>query len=119
MNDNKKKIERLTIEIYIWAVYIVIAFLNIYGDELVKKHLRSNDEVANKKAINLFRKIVIANIVIYLYFLSRNYSEWKENNYDKKHLIRFIGSFLVFVGTLCFFYFQSSISTEDDSLSNI
>ena len=119
INDNKKKIERLTIENYICAVYIVISFLNIYGDELVKKHLRSNDEVANKKAINLFRKIVIANIVIYLYFLSRNYSEWKENNYDKKHLIRFIGSFLVFVGTLCFFYFQSSISTEDDSLSNI
>lgn len=119
MNDNKKRIERLTIENYIWAIYIVIAFLNIYGDELVKKNLRFNDEVANKKALNLFRKIIIANIVIYLYFLGRNYIELKENNYDKKHLIRFVGSILVFVGTLCFFYFQSSISTEDDSLSNI
>lgn len=119
MNDSKKRIERLTIENYIWAIYIVIAFLNIYGDELVKKNLRFNDEVANKKALNLFRKIIIANIVIYLYFLGRNYIELKENNYDKKHLIRFIGSILVFVGTLCFFYFQSSISTEDDSLSNI
>ena len=119
MNDNKKRIERLTVENYIWAIYIVIAFLNIYGDELVKKNLRFNDEVANKKALNLFRKIIIANIVIYLYFLGRNYIELKENNYDKKHLIRFIGSILVFVGTLCFFYFQSSISTEDDSLSNI
>lgn len=119
MNDNKKRIERLTIENYIWAIYIVIAFLNIYGDELVKKNLRFNDGVANKKALNLFRKIIIANIVIYLYFLGRNYIELKENNYDKKHLIRFIGSILVFVGTLCFFYFQSSISTEDDSLSNI
>ncbi len=119
MNDNKKKIDRLTIENYIWAIYIVIAFLNIYGDELVKKNLMFNDEVANRKALNLFRKIIIANIVIYLYFLGRNYSELKENNYDKKHLVRFIGSILVFVGTLCFFYFQSSISTEDDSLSNI
>ena len=64
MNDNKKRIERLTIENYIWAIYIVIAFLNIYGDELVKKNLRFNDEVANKKALNLFRKIIIANIVI-------------------------------------------------------
>lgn len=119
MNDNKKKIDRLTIENYIWAIYIVIAFLNIYGDELAKKNLMFNDEVANRKALNLFRKIIIANIVIYLYFLGRNYSELKENNYDKKHLVRFIGSILVFVGTLCFFYFQSSISTEDDSLSNI
>ena len=57
MNDNKKKIERLTIENYIWAVYIVIAFLNIYGDELVKKHLRSNDDVENKKAINYLEKL--------------------------------------------------------------
>lgn len=119
MNDNKKKIDRLTIENYIWAIYIVIAFLNIYGDELVKKNLMFNDEVANRKALNLFRKIIIANIVIYLYFLDRNYSEWKENNYDKKYLVRFIGSILVFVGTLCFFYFQSSINMEDDSLSNI
>ena len=74
-----------------------------------------------KNKEEILRTIEIGNYIwiIYLYFLSRNYSEWKENNYDKKHLIRFIGSILVFVGTLCFFYFQSSISTEDDSLSNI
>ncbi len=119
MNNKSEELKELTVENYIWIVYIAIAIFNIYGDELVRKYLKYNDKVANRKALNLFKKILLINIIIYLYFLNRNFKQMKNNNYDNKYIIRFVGSILVFVGTLCFFYFQSSITNETDSLSNI
>lgn len=119
MNNNGEKIKELTLENYIWGVYIVIAFVNIYGDELIKKAIVQKDEEANKKAMKIFRVIIIINIIIYIYFLKRNYNDLKKNNYDEKYIIRFLGSVLVLMGTLCFFYFQNKITSETDSLSNI
>lgn len=119
MNSENKKLEELTVENYIWIIYIAIAIFNIYGDELIRKYLKYNDEVANKKALDLFKKILVINIIIYLYFLNRNFKQMKNNNYDSKYIIRFVGSILVFAGTLCFFYFQNSTTNETDSLSNI
>ena len=39
MNNNGEKIKELTLENYIWGIYIIIAFVNIYGDELIKKSI--------------------------------------------------------------------------------
>ena len=131
MMKNGEEIKRLTFENYIWGVYIVIAICNIYGDELIKKSIKENDRVSNKKAMIIFKAILISSLIIYLYFLKRNYNDLKilkklykdndlkKNNYDSKYMIRLIGSILVFVGTICFLYFQDSISVETDSLSNV
>ena len=119
MMKNGEEIKRLTFENYIWGVYIVIAICNIYGNELIKKSIKENDRVSNKKAMIIFKAILIATLIIYLYFLKRNYNDLKKNNYDSKYMIRLIGSILVFAGTICFLYFQDSISVESDSLSNV
>ena len=107
---NNDKIKELTFENYIWVIYIVVAIVNIYGDELIKKSIIEKDFQANKEAIN---------IIIYFYFLLRNYRDFKKYENDKKYLVRFIGSVLVLVGTFCFFYFQENISVESESISNI
>ena len=119
MNNNGEKIKGLTLENYIWGIYIIIAFVNIYGDELIKKSIVQKDAEANKKAMKIFRIIIIINIIIYIYFLKRNYKDLEKHNYDEAYAVRVLGSVLVLDGTLCFFYFQSKITVDADSLSNI
>ena len=41
---NNDKIKELTFENYIWVIYIVVAIVNIYGDELIKKSIIENIE---------------------------------------------------------------------------
>ena len=119
MNNNGEKIKELTLENYIWGIYIIIAFVNIYGDKLIKKSIVQKDAEANKKAMKIFRIIIIINIIIYIYFLKRNYKDLEKHNYDEAYAVRVLGSVLVLAGTLCFFYFQSKITVDADSLSNI
>lgn len=116
---NNDKIKELTFENYIWVIYIVVAIVNIYGDELIKKSIIEKDFQANKEAMKIFKSILIINIIIYFYFLWRNYRDFKKYENDKKYLVRFIGSVFVLVGTFCFFYFQENISVESESISNV
>lgn len=119
MNDNGEKIKELTFENYIWLLYIGIAIVNIYGDELIKKSIVEKDSSANREAMKIFKGILIINIGIYFYFLWRNYRDFKRYENDKKYLVRMIGSILVLAGTFCFFYFQENLSVESESISNI
>lgn len=120
MNEEEiEKLKSLTADNYIWVAYILLAIANIYGDELIRKSITEHDGELNKKALKLFREIVVINLIIYLYFLNRNYKDLKRHDYDKNYLVRLFGSILVFAGTICFLYFQYSISSEDESLSNV
>lgn len=65
---NNDKIKELTFENYIWVIYIVVAIVNIYGDELIKKSIIEKDFQANKEAMKIFKSILIINIIIYFTF---------------------------------------------------
>lgn len=119
MNNQTKTIQRLSFENWIWVVYIGIAVFSIYGDELIKKSLLEGDKQANERANKIFGAILILTLIIYLYFLARNYSDYKEHPDEEEYAIRLLGSILVFLGTLCFLYFQQKTTEVDDSLSNI
>lgn len=119
MKEQEKLIKRLSFENLIWIVYIGVAIFNIYGDELIKKSIRSKNKEDDKKAKNVFLVVLVVTLLIYFYFFIRNYDDLKKNADKKEYQIRFLGSILILAGIMCFLYFQLTTVTEEDSLSDI
>lgn len=119
MNDNvENMVKRLNFENFIWVCFIVISIFDIYGDELIKKELRSNDKTAAKKANKVFLRVTAFSVLIYIYFLLRNYDDYKKHH-TKSYEIRLMGSIFILFGTLCLLYFQYTNKKDIDSPSNI
>lgn len=110
--EAENTIKRLSFENFIWIVFIVISALDIYGDELIKKSLKENDKSCQIKADKLFLFLTFVSLIIYIYFLARNYSDYQKHK-SKSHEVRFLGSILVLVANICFIYFQLTTRTED------
>lgn len=119
MNEQEETIKRLSFENYIWVIYIFIAIGNIVGDELIKKSIIEHDEASDKLAKNIFTISLVITVIIYLYFLARNYSDKEKHQDDDVYEIRFIGSIFLIVGILCFLYFQIKTSYSNDTVSSI
>lgn len=119
MRNEEELIKRLSFENWIWVIYIAIAAFSIYGDELIKKSIRENDKKKDKTAKTIFTDILIITVVIYLYFLDRNYKDLERHPNEKIYKTRFLGSVLTLIGVFCFLYFQLNVEREEDSLSNI
>lgn len=119
MKEQDELIKTLTLENYIWVIYIGIAFFNIYADELIKKAIKNNTKDEENKARKIFLGVLIITIIIYIYFLNKNYKDWKKHYDKEEYKIRLLGSILVLTGTLCFLYFQLKTKNEVDSVSNI
>lgn len=118
-NNNEEIIKRLSFENWIWGIYLVIALANIYGDELIKKSIRENDQEANEKARDIFLAILVITLLINIYFFIRNYSDYKNNPDDESLQIRVIGSALLLIANLCFLYSQTLTEEETESISNV
>lgn len=118
MNNTDAMIKRLNFENIIWICFIIISVLDIYGDELIKKSLNSNDKKCKSKANKLFLGITLFSILIYFYFLMRNYNDCRKYNNESYH-VRLIGSIFVLTGTICFLYFQLTTTFQTDSPSNV
>lgn len=119
MNEQEEIINRLTFENYIWAVYIVIAISSIIGDELIKKSITEHDQKKDRLAKDIFTIGLIITILIYLYFLSRNYHDYQSHKSEKAYEMRYLGSILMISGILCFLYFQLKTSYSSDTVSSI
>ena len=117
-NDDINLIKRLNFENLIWICFIIISVLDIYGDELIKKSLTNKDTKCRKKANKLFLGITSFSILIYIYFLMRNYSDCKKYK-TESYQVRLVGSILILTGTICFLYFQLTTTYQNDSPSNI
>ncbi len=111
-------VKRLSFENLIWIVFIVISALDIYGDELLKKSITKKDKEAQKRAQKLFLGISIVSILIYIYFFTRNYSDYKKYH-NKSYEVRLVGSTLILIGAICLLYFQVTTRQEVDSPSNV
>lgn len=118
VNDKEEIIKRLYFEDLIWIAFIVVSIIDIYGDSLVRKSILYGDKSANKKANKLFLGLVVFSVLVYTYFLIRNYNDYqkyKNTNYQ----IRLTGSMLILLGTFCLLYFQLNNIMEIDTPSNI
>ena len=121
MNKSEAVIKRLRFENYIWIVYLVIALGNIWADELIVKSIEEHEEKYDKLAKIIFLISLIVTLIIYIYFLNRNYNDYVNSNMKNKktYEIRFLGSIFVFVGTFCFLYFIIKMPSVEESVSNI
>lgn len=117
-DDILKTIQQLNIENIIWIIFIVISIFNIYDDELIKRYLLYNDKSSDILAKKNSIIIIIISLLIYLYFLYRNYNEFKKHN-NESYRIRFLGSIFILLGTLCFLYFQLSSNITTESVSEL
>lgn len=119
MNHNvEETVKRLSFENFIWIGFVIVSLLDIYGDELIKKGLIENDRASLSKANKLFLGLAYFSILVYLYFLIRNYYDYKKYR-NKNYQIRLLGSILILAGTLCLVYFQKNNKTPVDSSSNV
>ena len=102
-------LERLDFENIIWIIFIVLAILNISGDNLLKDFIVTNDKSEESYANKIFLFVLVISLFIYIYFFIRNYNALENASDNEKSLfaIKLLGSALLIAGIICLIYFQS------------
>ena len=101
-------IKRLNLEDYIWFIFAILVFLNIFGDNLEKEFIKTNNKEYKNKSNSVFLFVLIVVFIIYIYFFYRNYRAFIKVSDEEKglYLIKLIGSSLLIGGAICLIYFQ-------------
>lgn len=110
MNENKKRIEQINVENFIWIIYFFLIGLCLYGNKYEKNYFLTG----NINSKNNYRKISIVIFVIatiiYIYFFIDNYKDVKSlkiyDSQKKKTLnkLSLLGSTLVLLSGIIFLY---------------
>ena len=110
MNDNTSKVKELEFEKVLWCVVIFLSALNIYGDNLEQLFFKNNNIGAEKKAKRIFVFTITVSLIIYLYYVYRNYKYYSVSKFKRNdtflYLIRLIGSIFVVVGVIFILYYE-------------
>lgn len=105
-----RKNKQVNIDDLISIIFIVGSILNIYANQLHNRYLEENDINSEVKAKEIYIFVIIVTIILYLYFVKRNYGflmNAKRNNLDTSLLtIRFIGSVLLIIGISFILYYE-------------
>lgn len=109
MHNNVEEINRLNFEDFLWLLFAILCFANIYGDYNEKEYLNTNLNIFKSNSNKIFEFTLIITFLIYCYFFLRNYEAYKQISADKKKLyyIKVLGSALLIGGILCLIYFQT------------
>ena len=102
MNNKIKEIE--TDEL-IWIIFIILSIINIYGDELHKKSLTTNNQKSNI-AKQIFLLTAISSLLIYFYFLSNSYKELQNTDNLELQKTKITGIILIIIGNILIIYFN-------------
>ena len=79
-------LERLDFENIIWIIFIVLAILNISGDNLLKDFIVTNDKSEESYANKIFLFVLVISLFIYIYFFIRNYNAFEKVSDNEKNL---------------------------------
>ncbi len=106
--SDTSEIKRLEFEKYVWIVLIFLGIANIFGDEEEQEYLKTKDYELHTKAKKIFKFSLIVSIIIYVYYLIRNYAFYEQMSGKKKetYFINLLGSILLISAALCFLYFD-------------
>lgn len=102
MNNKIKEIE--TDEL-IWIIFIILSIINIYGDELYKKSLTTNNQKSNITK-QIFLLTAISSLLIYFYFLSNSYKELQNTDNIELQKTKITGIILIIIGNILIIYFN-------------
>ena len=110
MNDNASEVKELEFEKVLWWIVIFLSALNIYGDNLEQLFFKNNNIGAEKKAKKIFIFTITVSLIIYLYYVYRNYKYYSVSKFKRNetflYLIRLIGSIFVVVGVIFILYYE-------------
>lgn len=103
---DRKQIEELTIDEWIWVVFIVLSSLNIFGDELEKEFCIKHEDSVKSTAKKIFTITVFVSFLIYIYLGYKNYKKYHEIKMHSGNTslvkTRFFASLLVVIASFLF-----------------
>lgn len=104
------EIARLKFEDYLWIIFAILCFINIYGDYNEKEYLKTNNNIFKNNSNKIFEFTLIITLLIYIYFFVRNYKAYqKASEKEKKlYIIKILGSCFLIAGVICLIYFQTT-----------
>ena len=82
MNNTEEMIKDLNTEDFLSSIFIILGLLSIYGDQVQKKYIQTNNQEYQKQANNIFDTIIFITFILYIFFLYRNYK-----NYEKEKTV--------------------------------
>lgn len=108
-------LQEVTINEWIWIIFVILSLANIYGDELEKNSLQENN-CRDKNARKIFLTTASVALIIYFYFVINSYRKLKNlkqsNKNTKLQEINLLGNTLVFIGALTLIYYNLANKTE-------
>ena len=108
-NQSTQTYTRLKFEDNLSIIFIILNLLNIRANAIIENAILTNNISQVSKALKIYRFIIVISILLYIYFVKRNYKFYIESrkkvNYDNTlEKIRLEGSLLILVGTLVLGY---------------
>lgn len=108
-NQSTQTYTRLKFEDNLSIIFIILNLLNIRANAIIENAILTNNISQVSKALKIYRFIIVIFILLYIYFVKRNYKFYIESrkkvNYDNTlEKIRLEGSLLILVGTLLLGY---------------
>lgn len=120
MENKNQEIRRIRFEDLLSLVFIVTSILNIYGDKLHIDYINTNNQEKEKIARDIYKLVLIITILIYFYFINRNYNflqDAKDNNQNTKlPFIRLLGSVFFIIGAILLLYVLNESDTILDDV---
>lgn len=115
-NNAFDELKRLNFEDLLWITLGITSFLNVLGDYNVKEYLKTYNNTYKSTSNKIFEFTLIVTLIIYIYFLYRNYKAYQSvPNYQKNiYLVRVWGSIFLIVGNLLLIYFQENAKLFDN-----
>ena len=112
-----KEINRLNFENIIWIIFAILSIANIIGDNNEKHFLQTYNHDYKDNANHIFELTITFTLIIYIYFLMRNYNAFSKCSYKEKSLyaIKVLGSSFLIAGSICLLYFQFKQKDFNDS----
>ena len=108
-NQSTQTYTRLKFEDNLSIIFIILNLLNIRANAIIENAILTGDISQISNALKIYRVIIVISILLYIYFVKRNYEFYIESkqkvNYDNTlEKIRLTGSVFILVGTILLGY---------------
>lgn len=108
--DINEKLRQITIEDYIWIIYIGIIVSSWYANKYESDYFKYNDMISKEKYRKLMIRIFTILVIVYLYFFMGSWNDLLSikgsDSYKKKELtyLSYVGSLFIFLSGIIFLY---------------
>ena len=109
-NDINEKIKQITIEDYIWIIYIGIIVTSWYANKYESDYFNYNDMISKEKYRRMMIRIFTILVIIYFYFFKGSWNDLMSiscsDSCKKKELtyLSYVGSLFILFSGLIFLY---------------